>query len=130
MNKTTSSTVRILLSHDYCHFEVSKVIEGVMDDHGTVMHVTNKEIDDTRKDCQRLADKAVGQYKKAKTEAAARTQYSSERYNLEREVTELLKKDSQLLSPLEKAKIKALEDYQHQNFYDYMDDGEYEIGNE
>jgi len=41
-----------------------------MDDHGTVMHVTNKEIDDTRKDCQRLADKAVGQYKKAKTESS------------------------------------------------------------
>lgn len=130
MSKTTQATVRILISHDYCHFEISKVIEGMMDDNGTIMHVANKEIDDARKDCQRLADKAVGQYKKAKTEAAARIQHSSERYNLEREVAEINKKDSKEWSHLEKAKVKALADYNHESHYNYMDDEEYEIGNE
>jgi len=76
-----------------------------------------------------VSNKAVGQYKKAKTEAAARTQYSSERY-IWKESNGIVEKRFTTTKPIEKAKIKALEDYQHQNFYDYMDDGEYEIGNE
>lgn len=130
MNKTTQATVRILISHDYCHFEVNKVIEGLVDEHGTAMHLTNKEIDDARKDCQRLADKAVGQYKKAKSEAITRTSTSSERINLEREVAEINKRDQQTWSFLDKAKVKALADYNHESYYNYMDDEEYEIGNE
>jgi hypothetical protein len=122
MSKTTQATVRILISHDYCHFEISKVIEGE--------DIRLIEIDNARKDCQRLADKAVGQYKKAKTEAAAKMQYSSERVNLEREVIEINKKDPKEWSHLEKAKVKALEDYHQDWRYDYMDDEEYEIGNE
>lgn len=122
MTKTTLSTVRILLSYDYCHFEVSKQIEGE--------NITQVEIDKARKDCQRLADKAVGQYKKAKTEASSKLAYSSERVNLEREVTAIKLRDEREWSHLDKAKVKALEDYNQDWRYNYDDDQDYEIGNE
>lgn len=127
MSKTIQSTVRILVSYDYCHFEVSKAIQGFVDEHGTLMHLTNNEIDDARKDCQRLADKAVGQYKMAKEMAAKRTGSSYERMQLEKEVAIIRQNKDEFITPEDKAKVKALEDYQH---YNYMDDGEYEIGNE
>lgn len=122
MTKTTLSTVRILLSHDYCHFEVSKQIEGE--------NITQVEIDNARKDCQRLADKAVGQYKTAKEKAIKRTGSSYERMQLEKEVQLINMKKEEYLTEEDKAKVKALADYKHQCEYNYMDDDEYEIGNE
>jgi hypothetical protein len=122
MTKTTSSTVRILLSYDYCHFEISKQIEGE--------DIVQAEIDEARKDVQRLADKAVGQYKTAKEKAIKRTGSSYERMQLEKEVREINMKKEEYLTPDDKAKIKALSDYKHQCEYDYMDDDEYQIGNE
>ena len=119
MSKTTQATVKVMLSYNYCHFEVSKVIEG--DDIGQI------EIDNARKDCQRLADKAVGQYQKAKTEQASRANISTERYNLEREVAVIRQKDQMTWTVLDKAKVKALEDYNHESNYNYMDDEDYEI---
>lgn len=119
MSKTTLATVKVMISYNFCHFEVSKQIEGE--------DLTQEDIDEARKDCQRLADKAIGQYQTAKTEASSRTVNSSERFNLEREVTEIKKKDQQLWSVLDKAKVKALEDYKHESKYNYLDDGEYEI---
>lgn len=130
MSKTTQATVRILISHDYCHFEISKVIEGFVDEHDTAMHLTNKEIDDARKDCQRLADKAVGQYKKAKSEAGKMTNNSHERETLAREVILIKQKPEDQWSIYDKAKVKALSDYNHESYYNYMDDEEYEIGDE
>ena len=54
MSKTTSATVKVMLSHNYCHFEVSKIIEANEGE-----ELTMKEIDTARIDCQKLADKAV-----------------------------------------------------------------------
>lgn len=122
MTKTTLSTVRILLSHDYCHFEVSKQIEGD--------NITQVEIDNARKDCQRLADKAVGQYKTAKTEATKSLSSDRERQQLEIEVTGIKQRPEDTWSIYDKAKVKALADYNQDWRYDYMDDEEYEIGNE
>lgn len=48
------ASVKIMLSCDYCHFEICK---------GSDENLSNEQIDDMRKDVQRLANKAVKQYK-------------------------------------------------------------------
>lgn len=119
MSKTTLATVKIMLSHNYCHFEVSKQIEGE--------EISQQDIDAARKDCQRLADKAVGQYKTAKADETKRTNSSYERKQLEMEVATIKQKDKEFWSVLEKAKVKALEDYNHNSLYDYDDDDNYHL---
>lgn len=129
MSKTTQATVKVMLSYDYCHFEISKTIEpiGIVDDNAIPIGLLQDEIDQARKECQRLADKAVGQYKKAKEMAIKRTGNSFERMQLEKEVLEINKKKDEFLTEEDKAKIKALEDYNHAARYDYMDDEDYQI---
>jgi hypothetical protein len=134
MSKTIQATVKVMLSYDYCHFEVSKTIEPddfnvnvEMSTSTLLKGLTQKEIDEARKDCQRLADKAVGQYKKAKEMAIKRTGNSYERMQLEKEVLEINKKKDEFLTEEDKAKIKALEDYNHAAKYNYMDDEDYVI---
>lgn len=126
MSKTIQATVKVMLSYDYCHFEVSKTIvnEVTQDSVFTAPGITQQEVDDARKDCQRLADKAVGQYKNAKDLASKRLGNSYERMQLEKEVALIKQKKEEYITPEDKAKVKALEDYNH---YNYMDDGEYEI---
>lgn len=51
------ASVKIMLSHDYCHFEICK---------STDQEVTDQQINELRKDVQRLADEAVRQYSVAK----------------------------------------------------------------
>lgn len=126
MSKTTQATVKVMLSYDYCHFEVSKTIEpsGVDQDN---IDITNKDIDDARKDCQRLADKAVGQYKTAKGEAIKQTGTNVELKQLELEVAGIKLIPEENRTVLQKAKVKALEDYKFQTRYDYDDDSEYSL---
>lgn len=119
MSKTTLATVKVMLSYNYCHFEVSKQIEG--DD------ITQQDIDNARKDCQRLADKAVGQYQTAKAEQNRIAANSYERQTLEREVLQIRAKPQDEWSIYDKAKVKALEDYNFQSRYNYMDDEEYQF---
>lgn len=119
MSKTTLATVKVMLSYNYCHFEVSKQIEGE--------EITQTDIDNARKDCQRLADKAESQYRTAKTEESKRANSSSERTQLQREVAQIRQKDEIDWSIYDKAKVKALEDYNHAAYYDYMDDQDYQI---
>jgi hypothetical protein len=122
MSKTIQATVKVMLSYDYCHFEISKTIEGDDAGHGYQNDLTQKDIDDARKDCQRLADKAVGQYRTAKEMATKRLGNSYERMQLEKEVREIKQKKDEFVTPEDKAKIKTLEDYNH---YNYMDDEDY-----
>jgi len=61
-----TASVKVMLSYDYSHFEASMSLENEFG-------LTMSEIDEGRKNCQRLADKAVMQYKKAKSMAAQRT---------------------------------------------------------
>lgn len=114
-----SASVKVMLSYDYSHFEAAMTLEN---DEG----VSLKEIDEARKNCQRLADKAVGQYKTAKTDAIKQTATSYERQQLEKEVREIkVNKPEDQWTVLERAKVKALADYRHQTMYDYNDDGDY-----
>jgi len=114
-----SASVKVMLSHDYSHFEASMSLEN---EEGLSL----KDIDEARKNCQRLADKAVGQYKTAKSEANKMTATSYERQQLEKEVREIrVSKGEDEWTVLDRAKVKALEDYQYQTMYDYNDDDEY-----
>lgn len=109
--------VRIMLSYDYNHFEVSL---GVADD------ATFKDINEQRKECQRLCDEAVRQYKVAKAKSSARANISYEKAELEKEVSEILTIPEGEWTATQKAKVKALEDhaYWSQHNYDYDDDPE------
>lgn len=62
MPRITSTSVKVMRSHDYCHFEV---VLGTTSEH----HLTLEEVDALRKAAARLADKAVAQYKIAKEAA-------------------------------------------------------------
>jgi len=112
-----SASVKVMLSYNYNHFEASLNIEN---DDGLTM----VEIDDARKQCQRLCDKAVVQYQKAKHHESKRTSDTLERRALEREVAYIKQKDSSLWTVVEKAKVKALEDHDWESRWDYDDDDE------
>lgn len=108
-----------MLSYDYSHFEAAMSLENECG-------LSLKDIDEARKNCQRLADKAVGQYKTAKSEAIKLTATSYERQQLEKEVRDIkVNKPEENWTVLDRAKIKALADYRHQTMYDYNDDDEY-----
>lgn len=110
-----SATVKVMLSHNYNHFEASIALEN---EDG----VSIKDIDDARKDCNRLCDKAIKQYNIAKSMEAKRANLVSEKRSLEREVAEIRMKDKNLWSVTEKAKVKALEDHNWELRWDYDDD--------
>ena len=106
------ASVKIMLSYDYCHFEVSLSSDDEM---------TLNQVNEMRKDCQRLVDKAVHQYKIAKSEASKMI-YGTEKARLEKEVR-IIKENypKSEWTPEQKASVKALEDFQ---YYDYQDDWE------
>lgn len=112
--KTKEASVKIMLSYNYCHFEISKTIEGE--------ELSQKDIDEARKDCQRLADKAVKQYQLAKSVETRRANLSYEKQQLEREVKQIKEKPENTWTVTEKAKVKALADHNWDLQFDYEDD--------
>lgn len=110
-----SASVKVMLSYNYNHFEASLNVEN---DEGLSM----TDVDNARKECQRLCDKAVLQYQKAKNHESNRARNELEKRSLEREVTEIKAKDQTLWTITDKAKVKALEDYNWDKRWDYDDD--------
>lgn len=119
-----TASVKVMLSYDYSHFEASMSLEN---DAG----IQNKEIDEARKMCQRLADKAVAQYKVAKEMAANRTHGDMRMRNFEDECKRILAKSEGDRTVNELAMVKQYreENWQAQfNYpYDYDDDDEYKL---
>ena len=118
MSKETirkSATVKVMLSYNYNHFEASIALEN---EDG----LTTKDIDDARKDCNRLCDKAIKQYQQSKTIESKRANLTNEKRQLEREVAEIKQKDKALWSVTDKAKVKALEDHNWELQWDYDDE--------
>ena len=115
---TMSASVKIMLSFDYCHFEICK---------GTDENLTNEQINDLRKDCQRLADEAVRQYQVAKHHAAKL--YSYEKKDFDRRIKGILEKVESDLTIEETAMLKQYRDEEFQKQfepYDYDDEDERE----
>lgn len=115
----TSTYVKVMLSYNYNHFEAGM---GLANPDG----ITLEEIDEARKNCQRLCDKAVRQYKKAK-EIFQKNEYSQQEYDRLVERVDRLKArtpeadwDSE-----DKALVKQMADWDWQERrrpYDYQDE--------
>ena len=112
-----SVSVKVMLSHDYCHFEISKSSD---------QDLSNEEINEMRKDCMRLCDKAISQYKIAKNQAARRETGEFEMQNFEAQIKKAMAKEDGDRTINEVAMIKQ---YKDENWrkkfiynYDYEDD--------
>ena len=120
--KIKNASVKVMLSYDYSHFEASMSVEN---DNG----LTVKEIYAARKDCQRLADKAVAQYKTAKAQAASRNDGQYKMKNFEAECIKIKAKDEHDRTLKEIAMLKQYENEnwqaQFDYYYDYDDDENY-----
>lgn len=110
MINPSHASVKVMRSHDYCHFEVVLGFDQL---------ATLEEVDALRKSAARLADKAVEQYKKAKSAAEYRGNISDE-YDLRR----ALEIPEGERSPRQKAIVKYHNDaaFRARFDYDYEDE--------
>lgn len=117
-----SASVKVMLSYDYCHFEVAMAVENESG-------LQPQDIDNARKTCQRLADKAVGQYKTAKDAAAKRSDGAFQMQNFEAECKKIQQKSEGDRTLKEIAMLKQYENEkwqaQFEYEYDYDDDDNY-----
>lgn len=118
MNMTiTNASVKVMRSHDYCHFEVnlSASIECPPDSPEWF-----QQVDAMRKNAARLADKAVEQYKIAKRNLQS-AEHTLQTLEYAADCAE--RTPEEVRTPEQKAAIKALDDYRFdQRHYDYQDD--------
>ena len=115
----TQVSVKTMLSYDYCHFETSMTLENATG-------VSNEQIDNARKDCMRLCDKAIKQYKIAKDCVAKRTDGKYQIENFEKQCKTIAAKSEHDRTLKE---IAMLKQYENENWqeqfeyeYDYDDD--------
>lgn len=124
MTKIKTASVKVMLSYDYSHFEASMSVEN---DNGLSM----EEIDLARKQCQRLADKAVGQYKTAKAMASKRVNGQFELASFEATAKAIKAKSEGDRTINEMAILKQYEDENWRSRfdydYDYDDDDQYTL---
>lgn len=122
--KITTASVKVMLSYDYCHFETSMSLENESG-------ISTKDIDNARKDCQRLSDKAVSQYKKAKQFAAMRSDGEYKMKNFEAQCENILKKQEGDRTVNEIAMLKQYENEnwreQFEHNYDYEDEAGWQV---
>lgn len=120
--KRTTASVKVMLSYDYSHFEASMSLEN---EDG----LSIKDIDEARKDCQRLADKAVSQYKTAKLKAAQRTdgEYKIKNFDAQCKAIENKPEGDRTLNEIAMLKQYKDENWQAKFYdhYDYDDDDQY-----
>lgn len=105
-----SASVKVMRSHDYCHFEVTLSSNDAS---------TPEQVDALRKEAARLADKAVAQYKIAKS-SEQRFHQMSEKWVLE--AAQNTPENER--TPHQKAVIKFHQDaaFAARFSYDYEDD--------
>lgn len=125
--KTTiikSASVKVMQSYNYCHFEAAMSLEN---DNG----IQVKEIDEARKTCLRLTNKAIGQYQQGKQVAANRNDAGVKIRAFKQEI-ELIQKKNEHDRTLRE--IGMLKQYEQENWeaqfeesYDYDDDDKYSI---
>jgi hypothetical protein len=116
-----TASVKVMQSYNYCHFEASMSLEN---NDG----IDIKDIDEARKNCQRLTDKAVSQYQIAKSLAAKRSDGKFQIQNFEAECKKILSKDEQDRTVKEIAMLKQYQDenWQSQFEYDYDYEDDYD----
>ena len=117
------ASVTVMLSYDYCHFEVSK---------STDEEVSNVQIDEMRKDCQRLADKAIRQYQIHKKAEEKRSLRHYDYEKAKAQVERILQKAEGDRTVNEMAIVKQFKDtdWAIHLMYDYQDEWEEEEADE
>lgn len=122
--KIKAASVKVMLSYDYSHFEASMSLEN---DNG----LSIEDIDKARKDCQRLTNKAVGQYKTSKEQAAKRIDGQYKMRAFEHDCQQIEKKEEHDRTLKEIAMLKQYKDEnwqaQFDYEYDFEDDDNYRI---
>jgi len=108
-------SVKIMLSYDYSHFEVCL---------GSDEDMSIKQVNELRKQAQRLADEAVRQYHMAKEMAMLRLDILSGIKTFLEEIRIIRQKPQSEWTATDQAKIKALADetYWSRGIYDYEDE--------
>ncbi len=114
-----NASVKVMLSYDYSHFEASMSLEN---DNG----VSIKEIDEARKNCNRLCAKAVEQYKSAKASAAKRTDGKYQIQNFHDQCRKIKAKPDGDRTINE---IAMLKQYENENWQAQFED-DYDFGND
>lgn len=111
------ASIKIMLSYDYCHFEVCKSTDD---------NITDVAINEMRKDVRRLCDEAVRQFIRAKERALFRSVNFSDmtRAEFEAACTKAKAKPETARSPAEMGWLKQIEDENWQRHFedDYYDD--------
>lgn len=107
-----SASVKVMRSHDYCHFEVCLSSSDVD---------TPEKVDALRKEAARLADKAVEQYQTAKA-----AEYTADNISQKWRLNQAMATPENERTPAEKAVIKYHSDagFRARFDYDYQDDYE------
>lgn len=124
MQEIQIASVKVMRSHDYCHFEVCLSSSSA---------TTPEAVDDLRKAAARLVDKAVDQYKAAKLNVEKAESDFWTKARLGERAKEAEVKPESERTPHDKAVLKAFHDArfrQSRPRYDYQDDwqeqGDYE----
>lgn len=123
MNNQTQGYVKVMRSHDYCHFEVCLPLPYGVE----LCADQNQIVDGIRKEAARLTDKAVEQYKamKVNLELGASDQYRLDMLTRERDEIEKIPEGER--TTRQKAVIKFLQDRSFsRRRYSYQDDWEEE----
>jgi hypothetical protein len=111
------ASVKVMRSHDYCHFEVSLAASVDCPPDSPEWY---QQVDNLRKNAARLADKAVAQYQIAK---AAHQSEEGSLDSLRYAAEQAGRTPESERTPEQKAAIKALADARFaQRHYDYQDD--------
>lgn len=118
--KITTASVKVMRSFDYCHFEI---ILGVIEPDG-FGEDGDSIIDDLRKRAARMADKAVEQYKVAKTQSQLKLDVLSSHNYMRQNAEEIERLGEMDRTPRQQAELKAWKDLQFRanREYDYQDD--------
>lgn len=114
----TAASVKVMRSYDYCHFEVCL---------SECDAINLNAVDDLRKDAMRLVDKAVDQYKKAKSAESSRLSHYSDAQRLETKVKAIKENFPESeWTPEQKATVKMYDDHCFcaNRYYDYQDEWE------
>ena len=123
MSKLTINTasVKVMRSHDYCHFEV---ILAANVDCPPDSPEWFQQVDNLRKNAARLADKAVEQYKIAKSNQQIREMNAQQAKYTKQEADAIGDKPETERTPDEQAVLKTYKDrlYAANREYDYQDD--------
>ena len=110
-----AASVKVMRSHDYCHFEVSL---------SSTAANSPEAVDELRKTAAWLADKAVDQYKVAKANLQRRELSAQQMSYTKQEADRIREKPETERTPDEQAALKTWNDrvFAANRAYDYQDD--------